>query len=157
MGRAVHFQCKFTGDAAGTAPWPTVRDALHDLPPPVPRGAEPTVPNHVQHPGARVYPPWHLGSFYDYPAKALKAGTNGTPGGENLVHVPGAGGVRYFTTREAARLQTFPDTWLFHGTWGACIKQLGNAVPVARAERFAGEIRRRLEGARPGGVPGGAT
>jgi len=52
--------------------------------------------------------------------------------------------VRYFTVREAARLQTFPDTWQFSGGWGACIKQLGNAVPVELAHLFAREIYNRL-------------
>lgn len=126
------------------APWVTVREALLDLPEPAPRGAEPIFPNHVQHPGARAYPN-HSGSFPDYPAKALKAGSHGTPGGENILRVSPDGEVRYFTTREAARLQTFPDEWIFDGHWGACIRQLGNAVPVAVIEKIAMEIRRRLE------------
>ena len=45
----------------------------------------------------------------DEPAKTLKAGNHGVPGGENTL-VVGAGEVRYFTIRECARLQTFPDT-----------------------------------------------
>lgn len=126
------------------SPWRTVRDALKGLPEPVERGEDEIVPNHVQHPGARVYAK-HNGSVWDYPAKALKAGTNGTPGGENVLRVNLDGDVRYFTTREAARLHTFPDSWHFHGTWGACIKQLGNAVPVEMARVFADEIRQRLE------------
>ena len=128
-------------------PWLTVRDAVSDLPLPVARGSEPLIPNHVQHPGARIYR-CHIGSYWDYPAKALKAGTNGTPGGENILrysHREGDPSVRYFTTREAARLQGFPDSWKFHGTWGACIKQLGNAVPVSIAEQFALEIKSRLQ------------
>jgi DNA (cytosine-5)-methyltransferase 1 len=123
-------------------PWITVRQALSGLPSPVVRGMEPTLPNHVQHPGARSYRN-HSGSFLDYPAKALKAGVNGTPGGENTLRIA-ANKVRYFTTREAARLQTFPDEWVFQGHWGACIKQLGNAVPVRLTEQFANEIHRLL-------------
>lgn len=126
-------------------PWRTVRDAINDLPAPVPRGTRETVSNHVQHPGARVYP-CHVGSFLDWPAKALKAGTHGTPGGENMLLDPFDDSVRYFTTREAARLHTFPDAWHFHGTWGACIRQLGNAVPVELARLFAEEIYGRLLG-----------
>ncbi len=127
-------------------PWVTVRDAISDLDEPVARGEEAQILNHVQHPGARIYPPCHTGSHWDYPAKALKAGTHGTPGGENILRVDENGIVRYFTTREAARLHTFPDAWHFHGTWGACIKQLGNAVPVDLGKRFAEEIHRRLSG-----------
>lgn len=124
-------------------PWKTVRDAISNLPEPVDRGKDETFSNHVQIPGARIYP-CHVGSFYDYPSKTLKAGTHGTPGGENCVIVPDKGGVRYFTTREAARLQTFPDKWHFHGTWGACIKQLGNAVPVDLIKQFAIQIYEEL-------------
>ncbi len=124
-------------------PWKTVRDALSDLPPPVLRGQKDEIPNHVQHPGARIYS-GHVGSYWDYPAKALKAGTHGTPGGENVLCETSTNLIRYFTTREAARLQTFPDKWHFHGTWGACIKQLGNAVPVRLAELISKEIYHRL-------------
>jgi DNA (cytosine-5)-methyltransferase 1 len=129
-------------------PWRTVRDAISDLEDPVPRGKNPIIPNHIQHPGARIYK-CHIGSFLDYPAKALKAGTNGTPGGENILRINQRNGkpnLRYFTTREAARLQTFPDIWRFHGTWGACIKQLGNAVPVKLAAIFASQIYANLTG-----------
>lgn len=38
--------------------------------------------------------------------------------------------VRPFTTREYARIQSFPDSWNFSGGVGAVYKQIGNAVPV---------------------------
>lgn len=37
---------------------------------------------------------------------------------------------RPFTTREYARIQSFPDEWIFTGGVGAVYKQIGNAVPV---------------------------
>ncbi|MGF1919300.1 DNA (cytosine-5-)-methyltransferase [Enterococcus faecalis] len=37
---------------------------------------------------------------------------------------------RPFTTREYARIQSFPDNWNFSGGVGAIYKQIGNAVPV---------------------------
>lgn len=41
---------------------------------------------------------------------------------------------RPFTTREYARIQSFPDDWEFSGGTGAIYKQIGNAVPVKLAE-----------------------
>lgn len=37
---------------------------------------------------------------------------------------------RPLTTREYARIQTFPDDWIFKGTITQIYKQIGNAVPV---------------------------
>ena len=37
---------------------------------------------------------------------------------------------RPFTTREYARIQSFPDEWMFSGSMSQIYKQLGNAVPV---------------------------
>ena len=55
------------------------------------------------------------------------------------------GTVRYFTVRESARIQTFPDNYVFHGAWGEAMRQIGNAVPVKLSEVIAKDIRRRLE------------
>ena len=54
------------------------------------------------------------------------------------------GTVRYFTVREAARLQTFPDDYLFHGSWTETMRQLGNAVPVRLAEVMAKSVADKL-------------
>lgn len=119
------------------APWRTTRDALLGLPDPEfnPRASEKLL-NHRFQPGARSYT-GHTGSALDEPAKTLKAGVHGVPGGENMLVRPD-GSVRYFTVRESARLQTFPDDFLFHGSWSETMRQLGNAVPVDLA-RIVGE------------------
>lgn len=117
-------------------PWVTVRDAIGDLPSPC-LGKEP-VANHRLHPGARTYDR-HTGSVWDQPAKALKAGDHGVPGGENIL-APGDGSIRYFTLREMARLQGFPDTFRVGDGWKGPIKQLGNAVPVQVGHAFGSVI-----------------
>lgn len=119
-------------------PWLTVRDAIADLP----RPGSKNVLNHTIQPGARSYP-GHTGSYVDAPAKALKAGVHGVPGGENMLRRPD-GSIRYFTVREAARLQTFPDSYALHGPWGEAMRQLGNAVPVTLAETVALSVREHL-------------
>ncbi len=108
-------------------PWQTVRDAIHDLPEPK-REDNSHFKNHRLNLGAKVYP-GHTGSHIDEPSKTIKAGTHGVPGGENMLLRPD-GSVRYFTIREAARLQNFPDDYVFPVAWSESMRQLGNAVPV---------------------------
>jgi DNA (cytosine-5)-methyltransferase 1 len=79
----------------------------------------------------------------DLPAKTLKAGDHGVPGGENMM-VRDDGTVRYFSVRESARLQTFPDGYMFHGSWTETMRQLGNAVPVTLGRRVAASVAERL-------------
>lgn len=118
----------------------TVRDALAGLPDPTSRSNG--IPNHVFRSGARPYP-GHTGSPLDEPAKTLKAGDHGVPGGENMMALPD-GSCRYFTAREAARLQTFPDDYEFSGCWSEAMRQIGNAVPVKLAEAVGNSIRRQV-------------
>jgi DNA (cytosine-5)-methyltransferase 1 len=51
---------------------------------------------------------------------------------------------RVITPREAARLQTFPDTYRFAGTFISVVEQIGNAVPVVLATAIARSIRDAL-------------
>jgi DNA (cytosine-5)-methyltransferase 1 len=127
------------GDIEGVlAPWLTVRDAICDLPDPETNPKASLVQAHKFQPGARIYP-GHTGSPLDEPAKALKAGDHGVPGGENMLRRPD-GTVRYFTVRESARIQTFPDSFIFQGSWGEVMRQLGNAVPVQLASVMAEHV-----------------
>ncbi|MDG5969337.1 DNA (cytosine-5-)-methyltransferase [Xanthobacter sp. V2C-8] len=132
--------------APSTQPWMTVRDTLLGLG--EPNGKR----NHVLQTGARVYP-GHTGSPLDLPAKALKAGDHGVPGGENMM-VRDDGTVRYFTTREAARLVGLPDEYEFPRSWTESMRQLGNAVP-AQLGAAAGEwlVGLAAGGAQPSLVP----
>jgi DNA (cytosine-5)-methyltransferase 1 len=132
-----------SGDIFRMQRWQTVRDALRGLPEPKDFEEHPRLLNHVGNPGARTYP-GHTGSPYDEPAKALKAGDHGVPGGENMLRRED-GSVRYFTVREAARLQGFPDTYHFAGPWTEGFRQLGNAVPVGLARVVALRLRQLLQ------------
>jgi DNA (cytosine-5)-methyltransferase 1 len=122
-------------------PWRTVRDTLIDIPDPRGEGAD-ALFNHNFQNGARPYH-GHTGCSLDMPAKTLKAGDHGVPGGENMM-VTDSGETRYFTVREAARLQTFPDGFVFHGSWTETMRQLGNAVPVGLGRIVASSVVERL-------------
>jgi DNA (cytosine-5)-methyltransferase 1 len=122
-------------------PWVTVRDRIRDLPDPRSREAR-EIPNHVFQAGARTYV-GHTGSPIDEPAKTLKAGDHGVPGGENMIAFPN-GEVRYFSVREAARMQTFPNEFVFDSSWSENMRQLGNAVPVELGRIIAEDIKRKL-------------
>jgi DNA (cytosine-5)-methyltransferase 1 len=54
--------------------------------------------------------------------------------------------IRPFTAREYARIQTFPDDWIFYGNNKRELQlQIGNAVPVNFAKRVAMKVRQALE------------
>ena len=123
-------------------PWKTVREAISDLPDPEKTPLRKLPQAHKYQPGARTYV-GHTGSSLDEPAKALKAGDHGVPGGENMLRRPD-GSVRYFTVRESARIQTFPDDFIFVGSWTESMRQLGNAVPVDLAACVAKAVSAKL-------------
>ena len=54
------------------------------------------------------------------------------------------GQVRYFTIRESARIQTFPDDYLFPGSWSESMRQLGNAVPVQLARVVSSSVAAKI-------------
>ena len=136
-------QIRAVNDTTQDSPWQTVRDALLGLPEPsVDSKDNGSVYDHRLQLGARSYT-GHTGSPLDLPSKALKAGDHGVPGGENMMVLPD-GSVRYFTIREAARLQTFPDGYVFDGAWSEAMRQIGNAVPVVLAQAVVSSVAEKL-------------
>ncbi|MFY7064676.1 DNA cytosine methyltransferase [Nocardiopsis changdeensis] len=146
------------------APWRTLRDAIQgfgtdtrlpELPPidlaKLDRKSEQAarlgITDHIGWPAARIYK-GHTPNELDRPAKTVKAGVHGVPGGESVmllderVHDSSVENGwryehRYMTVRETARVMTFPDEWQGAGPRGEKMRQLGNAVPVVLGEFFA--------------------
>ncbi|MDO8988813.1 MAG: DNA cytosine methyltransferase [Sideroxyarcus sp.] len=137
--KIVRLKGKYGMFAPEQLPWRTVRDALQGIPAPE---AQHGIGDHVYHDGARTYP-GHTGSDIDWPAKTIKAGGHGVPGGENMIRYSD-GRVRYFTVCEAKRIQTFPDSFVIKGAWGEAMRQIGNAVPVLLGETIGRALAAKL-------------
>lgn len=137
-------------------PWRTLRDAIAGIDenegvplPYVPLDAVEhkkqvgDISDHFGWPRARIYT-GHTPNALDRPAKTVKAGVHGVPGGESVMQLDdvtfNGTGVRYMTVRETARVMTFPDKWRLAGPRGEKMRQLGNAVPVRLAEVFANAV-----------------
>lgn len=145
---------------------PTLRDALNNLP-------EPSSSKDGRRPQELVLPiPNHeymLGSFstifmsrnrvrsWDEPSFTIQAGARHAPihpqaptmvktGKDNFEFVPGKEGLyRRLSVRECARIQTFPDDFVFRYTKiSDGYKMIGNAVPVLFAKHLAISIRDAL-------------
>lgn len=134
---------KFDWDSIKTKPWSTVREVVNRYPCPVQNPG--VVQNHEYRQGARAYR-GHTGSPLDEPSKTLKAGIHGVPGGENML-VNEDKSLRYFTIRECAALQSFPDSFLFNSSWSESVRQLGNAVPLELAYILATSLKASLNSA----------
>ena len=114
----------------------SVREALSHL------GEPDGVNQHVLHGKARSYS-GHTGTNPDGPSKTIVAGANGCPGGANTIR-QADGSLRYYTIREAATLQTFPQHYRFPDVWTHAFKIIGNAVPIELGFQFASAVAAAL-------------
>lgn len=122
--------------------WQTIRDIVADLPEPVNGEDAEEITNHRGIAGARAYPK-HSGSPFDWPAKTIKAGVHGVSGGEAMIRFEDES-LRYFTVRESARMQGFPDVYEFSESRSRNMGAIGNAVAVPVAEMIARRLRSRF-------------
>ena len=98
---------------------------------------------------ARMVPPYDVGKFPnrwwkldpDQPVRTLMAHL----GKDTYSHIHwNPAQARTISVREAARLQSFPDGFVFAGTMNPAFRQIGNAVPPLMARAMAGIMRETL-------------
>jgi DNA (cytosine-5)-methyltransferase 1 len=101
---------------------------------------------------ASIVPPYDVGKFPnkwrkmepDLPARTLMAHLG--KDGYSHIHYDSTQ-ARTISVREAARLQSFPDGFIFSGTMNPAFRQIGNAVPPLLAMAVAGTMRATLQAA----------
>jgi DNA (cytosine-5)-methyltransferase 1 len=127
------------GGGPGGMAWRTVRDVIGHLPIPSARGAP---ADHQYAGGAKVYP-GHTGSDIDWPAKTIKAGGHGVPGGENMIRWRD-GSVRYMSVYEAKLLQSLPGGLSIPVSRGSALRQIGNSAPSLLVSKIGRSISQAL-------------
>lgn len=120
----------------------TLRDAIGDLPEPGSTTSE-LIPNHygTNH---KVKINGYMGNrklSWDRPGPTMVGRGGGTGGPVIAVH-PNLN--RRFTVRETARIQSFPDDFIFKGSKSSQFRQIGNAVAVNFAYHI-GTVLKKFE------------
>lgn len=95
----------------------------------------------LEHEHARVFDNSYVVQWWDLPSKTILAHIH--KDGFQFIH-PDIAQARTFTVREAARIQSFPDDFVFCGSRGDKYKQIGNAVPCLFAEALAKAVKKAL-------------
>ncbi|MDR1033250.1 MAG: DNA cytosine methyltransferase [Bifidobacteriaceae bacterium] len=144
---------------------PVLRDAIGDLPEAIPAKAlnkansDLKIKNHEYFTGgfSSIYMSRNRVRSWDEPSFTIQAGGRHAPihpkapkmqlvAKDKRVFVPGKEHLyRRLSVRECARIQTFPDDFIFDYEYVADgYKMVGNAVPVKLAEAVAKEIKRQI-------------
>lgn len=96
----------------------------------------------LNHEKPRVFGNSYTVQWWDLPSKTIIAHLY--KDGNQFIHPDSSQG-RTFTVREAARIQSFPDDFVFEGPRTEQFKQIGNAVPPLLAEAIAKCLRDKLD------------
>ncbi|MCQ2258427.1 MAG: DNA cytosine methyltransferase [Bacteroidaceae bacterium] len=96
----------------------------------------------LEHEHARVFDNSYVVQWWELPSKTILAHIH--KDGFQFIH-PDYNQARTFTVREAARIQSFPDDFVFEGSRGEKYKQIGNAVPCLFAEALAKASKKILK------------
>jgi len=96
----------------------------------------------LAHEKKRVFFNSYKVQWWDMPARTIIAHLY--KDGNQFIH-PDHEQARSITIREAARLQSFPDDFVFEGSRTEQFKQIGNAVPPMLAESIAKAIKLKLD------------
>lgn len=96
----------------------------------------------LEHEHARVFDNSYVVQWWDLPSKTIIAHLH--KDGFQFIH-PDIEQARTFTVREAARIQSFPDDFVFAGSRSDKYKQIGNAVPCLFAEALAKAAKSALK------------
>jgi DNA (cytosine-5)-methyltransferase 1 len=115
------------------------------------KGGRPLAPNSEEYEAlkATIVPPYDPGKFpnkwrkmeAERPSRTLMAHLG--KDGYSHIHYDSVQ-ARTISVREAARLQSFPDGFVFEGTMNPAFRQIGNAVPPLMAAALAYQIRQTV-------------
>ncbi|WP_353955855.1 DNA cytosine methyltransferase [Aliarcobacter butzleri] len=94
------------------------------------------------HPKKRLFNNSYVVQHFDKPSKTIIAHLY--KDGNQFIH-PDHTQERTLTPREAARLQSFPDDFIFPCSKTQQYKQIGNAVPPLLAKHIASVLKKYLE------------
>lgn len=114
----------------------TLKDAIFDLP----REYDLSFPNHTGNKHKVKITGYVGGRQLDWNKPSPTITGRGSRTGGAVIH-PHPDGERRLSVRECARIQSFPDDFIFEGSNGACYAQIGNAVPPIMSFFIANQFR----------------